>query len=60
MKTFKEYLNEQATIQVQHVLRELEAHHGYPATFVQDMGQGISLYSFGDVFYRIRGDGTIV
>ena len=48
------------TIQVQHTLRRLVAHHGYSATFVQHMGEGISLYSIGGIMYRIRGDGTIL
>ena len=48
------------TIQVQNTIRRLVAHHGYSATFVQHMGEGISLYSIGGIMYRIRGDGTIL
>jgi len=48
------------TIQVQHTIRRLVARHGYSATFVQHMGEGISLYSIGGIMYRIRGDGTIL
>lgn len=48
------------TIQVQNVIRRLVAHHGYSATFVQNMGEGIYLYSIGGIMYRIRGDGTII
>lgn len=48
------------TIQVQNTVRRLVARHGYSATFVQHMGEGISLYSIGGVYYRIRGDGTIL
>ena len=50
----------QMTIQVQHTIRRLVARHGYSATFVQHMGEGISLYSIGGIMYRIRGDGTIL
>ena len=48
------------TIQVQNAIRRLVAHHGYSATFVRHMGEGISLYSIGGIMYRIRGDGTIL
>jgi hypothetical protein len=48
------------TIQVQNTVRRLVARHGYSATFVQHMGEGICLYSIGDIMYRIRGDGTIL
>jgi len=48
------------TIQVQNTIRRLVAHHGYSATFVQNMGEGIYLYSIGGIMYRIRGDGTIL
>ena len=48
------------TIQVQHTISRLVARHGYSATFVQHMEQGISLYSIGGIMYRIRGDGTII
>ena len=48
------------TIQIQNVLRRLVARHGYSATFVQNMGEGIYLYSIGGIMYRIRGDGTIL
>lgn len=48
------------TIQVQNTIRRLVARHGYSATFVQHMGEGILLYSIGGVMYRIRGDGTIL
>jgi len=48
------------TIQVQNVVRRLVARHGYSATFVQNMGEGIYLYSIGGIMYRIRGDGTIL
>jgi hypothetical protein len=48
------------TIQTQNTIRRLVAHHGYSATFVQHMGEGICLYSIGGIMYRIRGDGTIL
>ncbi len=48
------------TIQVQNTIRRLVAHHGYSATFVRHMGEGIVLYSIGGIHYRIRGDGTIL
>ena len=48
------------TIQVQNTIRRLVAYHGYSATLVHHMGEGISLYSIGGIFYRIRGDGTIL
>jgi hypothetical protein len=48
------------TVQVQNTIRRLVTQHGYLATFVQHMGEGISLYSIGGIFYRIRGDGTIL
>jgi hypothetical protein len=48
------------TIQVQNTIRNLVARHGYSATFVQHMGEGICLYSIGGIMYRIRGDGTIL
>jgi len=48
------------TVQIRHVLYRLEAHHGYPAQFVRNMGEGIYLYSLGGIYYKIRGDGTIL
>jgi hypothetical protein len=48
------------TIQVQNTIRRLVTRHGYSATFVQHMGEGILLYSIGGIMYRIRGDGTIL
>jgi hypothetical protein len=48
------------TIQVQNVIRSLVARHGYSATFVQYMGEGITLWSIGGIMYRLRGDGTIL
>jgi hypothetical protein len=48
------------TIQVQNVIRKLVAHHGYSATFVQHLGEGITLWSIGGIMYRLRGDGTIL
>ena len=48
------------TIQVQNTIRRLVTRHGYSATFVQNMGEGIYLYSIGGIMYRIRGDGTIL
>ena len=48
------------TIQVQNTIRRLVARHGYSATFVQNLGEGIYLYSIGGIMYRIRGDGTIL
>jgi hypothetical protein len=48
------------TTQIQHVIRRLTAHHGYSAVFLEDLGYGIYLYSFGGIVYRIRGDGTIL
>jgi hypothetical protein len=48
------------TAQIQHVIRRLAAHHGYSAVFLEDLGYGIYLYSFGGIVYRIRGDGTIL
>jgi hypothetical protein len=56
----KERKRKKMTIQVQHTIRRLVARHGYSATFVQHMGEGISLYSIGGIMYRIRGDGTIL
>lgn len=48
------------TIQVQNTIRRLVAHHGYSASFIRHMGEGICLYSIGGIMYRIRGDGTIL
>lgn len=48
------------TTQVQNTVRRLVARHGYSATFVQNLGEGILLYSIGGIMYRIRGDGTIL
>lgn len=48
------------TAQIQNVIRRLAAHHGYSAVFVENLGYGIYLYSFGGIVYRIRGDGTIL
>ena len=48
------------TIQVQNTIRRLVAHHGYSATFVRNLGEGIYLYSIGGIMYRVRGDGTIL
>ncbi len=48
------------TSQIQNTIRRLVARHGYSATFVQNMGNGIYLYSIGGIMYRIRGDGTIL
>jgi hypothetical protein len=48
------------TLQVQNVIRKLVAHHGYSATFVQHLGEGITLWSIGGIMYRLRGDGTIL
>lgn len=48
------------TIQIQNTLSRLVARHGYSATFVQHLGEGIVLYSIGGIYYRIRGDGTIL
>lgn len=48
------------TIQVQNTLRRLVSRHGYSATFVRHLGEGISLYSIGGIMYRIRGDGNII
>jgi hypothetical protein len=56
----KLYRRDAMTIQVQNTIRRLVARHGYSATFVQHMGEGISLYSIGGIMYRIRGDGTIL
>jgi hypothetical protein len=53
-------MSENMTIQVQNTLHRLVAHHGYSATFVQYMGEGICMYSIGGIMYRIRGDGTIL
>jgi len=50
----------QMTSQIQNTLRRLVARHGYSATFVQNMGEGIYLYSIGGIMYRLRGDGTIL
>jgi hypothetical protein len=55
-----QHKGKQMTIQVQNTIRRLVARHGYSATFVQHMGEGISLYSVGGIMYRIRGDGTIL
>ena len=48
------------TIQVQHTISRLTARHGYSATFIQNMGEGITLWSIGGIMYRLRGDGTIL
>ena len=48
------------TIQIQNTIRRLVTRHGYSAQFVQNMGEGIYLYSVGGIMYRIRGDGTIL
>ena len=48
------------TAQIQNVIRRLSVHHGYSAVFVENLGYGIYLYSFGGIAYRIRGDGTIL
>ena len=48
------------TPQIQSVLRRLVAHHGYDATFVQTLADGVFLYSVGGIFYKLRGDGTIL
>lgn len=48
------------TIQVQNTLSRLAAHHGYDVTFVQTLAIGVYLYSIGGIYYRIRGDGTIL
>lgn len=48
------------TPQVQNTLRRLEAHHGYSAKWIRNMGEGIQLYDIGGMYYRIRGDGTII
>ena len=50
----------QMTSQIQNTLRRLVARHGYSAMFVQNMGEGIYLYSIGGIMYRLRGDGTIL
>lgn len=36
----------------------LEAHHGHPPVFVEDMECGGCLYSFGGILYFISVDGT--
>jgi hypothetical protein len=69
MKIFSEWLkmkesfarstNEQ-TIQIENLLKKLEAEHGYKAEFIRDLGYGTFLYSIGGIYYRIRGDGTIM
>ena len=65
-KADKEYIlrerkrEKEMTVQVQNTIRRLVARHGYSATFVQHMGEGISLYSIGGIMYRNRGDGTIL
>jgi len=56
----KERKEDTMTIQIQNTVRRLVARHGYSATFVQHMGEGIVLYSIGGIMYRIRGDGTIL
>jgi hypothetical protein len=48
------------TPQIQSVLRRLVAHHGYDATFMGMIADGIFLYSVGGIMYRLRGDGTIL
>jgi len=48
------------TPQVKSTVRRLVAYHGYSATFVENLGYGIFLYSIGGIMYRIRGDGTIL
>jgi len=48
------------TIQIQNTIRRLVARHGYSATFIRHMGEGICLYSIGGIMYLVRGDGTIL
>jgi hypothetical protein len=48
------------TIQVNNTIRRLAARHGYGPTFIQQLGEGITLWSFGGIYYTIRGDGTIL
>lgn len=64
MNAFDIYSDEELgrimTPQVQHTVRRLVARHGYSAQFIQNLGEGICLYSIGGYMYRIRGDGTIL
>lgn len=48
------------TPQLQNTIRRLTAHHGYTATLIQNLGYGIYLYNIGGIYYKIRGDGTIL
>jgi len=48
------------TPQMQSVIDRLSARHGYTATFIKNLGNGVSLYDIGGIYYKIRGDGTIL
>lgn len=48
------------TVQVRNTVERLMRRHGYTATFSRAMGDGLFLYSIGGIWYRIRGDGTII
>ncbi len=48
------------TSQVWNTVSRLVAHHGYTATLVKHLGEGITLWSVGGIYYRLRGDGTIL
>jgi hypothetical protein len=48
------------TIQVKNTISRLVAHHGYSASFIRHMGEGITLWSIGGIVYLLRGDGTII
>ena len=48
------------TPQMQNAIDRLSDHHGYAATFIKNLGNGVSLYDVGGIYYKIRGDGTIL
>jgi hypothetical protein len=48
------------TPQMQDTIDRLSDHHGYTAIFIKNLGNGVSLYDVGGIYYKIRGDGTIL
>lgn len=51
---------ESITPQMRNTINRLSDHHGYSATFIKNLSNGVSLYSIGGIYYKIRGDGTIL
>lgn len=48
------------TIQVRNTILQLQTYHGYAGELVSSLGYGITVWSFGGIFYKVRGDGTIL